>query len=60
MLGEITVGAAVTNAAGRPIAAVHIAASTSDWTVEAFRERFAPLVIEAGAVAQPVPASRNA
>ncbi|MDL2398698.1 IclR family transcriptional regulator [Rhizobium mayense] len=46
VLGEITVGAAVTNAVGRPIAAVHIAASTSDWTVDAFRERFAPLAIE--------------
>lgn len=46
VLGEITVGAAVTDASGRPIAAVHIAASISDWTVDAFKERFAPLVIE--------------
>jgi DNA-binding IclR family transcriptional regulator len=46
VLGEITVGAAVTDTSGRPIAAVHIAASTSDWSTDAFRERFAPLVIE--------------
>lgn len=46
VIGEITIGAAVTDAAGRPIAAVHIAASTNDWTTEAFAERFAPLVIE--------------
>jgi len=46
VLGEITIGAAVTDAAGRPIAAVHIAASTSDWSTEAFRDRFAPFAIE--------------
>ncbi|KAA0693675.1 IclR family transcriptional regulator [Neorhizobium sp. P12A] len=46
VLGEITIGAAVIDANGRPIAAVHIAASTGDWGVDAFRERFAPLVIE--------------
>ncbi|WP_144630193.1 IclR family transcriptional regulator [Bordetella genomosp. 13] len=45
-LGEITVGAAVTDATGRPIAAVHIAASTSDWTPDAFAQRCAPLAME--------------
>lgn len=46
VLGEITVGAAVTDASGRPIAAVHIAASITDWSPKAFAERFAPLVME--------------
>jgi IclR family transcriptional regulator, pca regulon regulatory protein len=46
VMGEITVGAAVTDASGRPIAAVHIAASTSDWSPQAFEQRFAPLVVE--------------
>ncbi len=45
--GEIAVGSAVVNEAGRPVAAVHIAASLSEWTVEAFRKRMTPLVIEA-------------
>ncbi len=44
MPGEITVGAAVMDGAGRPIAAVHIAGSTRDWTGAAFAERFGPLV----------------
>jgi IclR family transcriptional regulator, pca regulon regulatory protein len=46
VMGEITVGAAVTDAVGRPIAAVHIAASTSDWSPQSFEQRFAPLVVE--------------
>ncbi len=45
-LGEITAGAAVMDATGRPIAAVHIAASTIDWTPTVFAERFGPLVSE--------------
>ena len=31
----------------RPIGAVHIAGSLSEWSVEDFRRRFAPLAIEA-------------
>ena len=45
--GEITVGAAVMDAAGLPIAAVHIAASLADWTASAFAERCGPLVTAA-------------
>lgn len=45
--GEITVGAAVMDAAGVPVAAVHIAASVADWTTSAFAERLGPLVTEA-------------
>ena len=44
--GEITVGAAVTDVTGRPVAAVHIAASVADWPASAFAERFGPLVGE--------------
>ena len=44
--GEITAGAAVIDAAGQPVAAVHIAASTVDWSPKAFAERFGPLVRE--------------
>lgn len=46
VLGEITIGAAVTDTNGRPIAAVHIAASTNDWDAAAFRERFAAQLME--------------
>ncbi|GGF77442.1 IclR family transcriptional regulator [Azorhizobium oxalatiphilum] len=45
-LGEITLGAAVLNAAGRPVAAVHVAASISDWKPEVFAERFSGMVVE--------------
>ncbi|WP_029003547.1 IclR family transcriptional regulator [Azorhizobium doebereinerae] len=45
-VGEITLGAAVTNAAGRPVAAVHIAASVKDWKPDAFAEHFAHMVVE--------------
>lgn len=45
-LGEITVGAPIMDGNGRPVAALHIAASTSDWSAEEFERRFAPLVME--------------
>lgn len=45
--GEVAVGSAVVDDAGRPVAAVHIAASLGEWTVDAFKKRMAPLVIEA-------------
>lgn len=47
LMGEVAIGAAVTDSAGRPIAAVHLAASLSDWTEEDFRNRMSPLVMEA-------------
>nr|WP_280856034.1 IclR family transcriptional regulator C-terminal domain-containing protein [Pararoseomonas indoligenes] len=46
-LGEIVLAAAVTDGGGRPVAAIHIAASLSEWEVEAFRKRMAPLAMEA-------------
>jgi DNA-binding IclR family transcriptional regulator len=45
--GEIVVAAAVRDGAGRPLGAIHIAASLSEWPVAEFRRKFAPLVIEA-------------
>ncbi len=47
LLGEIALGAAIVERGGHPIGAVHIAGSLSEWSVEDFRRRFAPLAIEA-------------
>ncbi|MDN2567762.1 IclR family transcriptional regulator [Aquibium sp. A9E412] len=47
LIGEVVLAAAVTDADGAPIAAVHIAASLSEWTVADFRARFGPLALEA-------------
>lgn len=46
VLGEIVVGAAVINADKQPVAAVHIAASMSDWKPDVFAQRFGPLTME--------------
>ena len=46
-LGEIVLAAAITDAQGRPIGAIHIAGSLSEWEVETFQKRMAPLAIEA-------------
>ena len=47
LIGEVVLAAAVRNHAGHPIGAVHIAGSLSEWAVDDFRKRFAPLAIEA-------------
>lgn len=47
LIGEVVVAAAVVDAAERPVGAVHIAGSLSEWTVDEFRARFAPLAAEA-------------
>lgn len=49
LMGEIVLAAAIRDAAGRPLAAVHIAGSLSEWSEEHFRNRFAPLAMEAAA-----------
>lgn len=46
-LGEIAIASAIVDHDQRPLGAVHIAGSLSDWEEEAFTRRFAPLVIEA-------------
>ena len=47
LLGEIALAAAVLDHHKRPIAAIHIAGSCSQWTSATFIQRFAPLAIEA-------------
>jgi IclR family pca regulon transcriptional regulator len=47
LLGEVVLAAAVHDRQGRPIAAIHIAASLSEWEVEPFARRMAPLAMEA-------------
>lgn len=49
MVGEVSVGGAIVDSAGRPIAAVHIAGSLRKWQADKFEERFGP---EAARVAQ--------
>jgi DNA-binding IclR family transcriptional regulator len=47
LLGEIVLAAAVRDREGRPVAAIHVAASLAEWEVETFRRRVGPLAIEA-------------
>lgn len=46
-IGEVAVACAILDNRARPVAAVHIAGSLSEWTVEEFAARFSPLVAEA-------------
>lgn len=46
LLGEIALAAAICDGQGRPVAAIHIAASLSEWDEAAFRRRMAPLAME--------------
>lgn len=47
LIGEIAVGAAISDSRRRPLGAIHIAGSLSEWSIEDFRRRFAPLASEA-------------
>ena len=47
LLGEVALGVAINDREGRPIAAIHIAASLSEWDPEEFRRKMAPLASEA-------------
>jgi len=47
LVGEVALGVAVLGPGGRPLGAIHIAGSLSEWTPDAFRTRFAPLAVEA-------------
>ncbi len=47
VMGELALAGAVTDACLRPVAAIHIAGSMADWSARAFRDKMAPLVIEA-------------
>ena len=44
--GELTLGVAVTDAAGVPVAAIHIAGSVAEWAPQEFAARFAPFAME--------------
>jgi IclR family transcriptional regulator, pca regulon regulatory protein len=46
LLGEIVLACAIVDHDQKPVAAVHIAGSCSEWTSESFARRFAPLAIE--------------
>ncbi|UYV36887.1 helix-turn-helix domain-containing protein [Rhodobacteraceae bacterium D3-12] len=48
-MGEIVIGTAIRGAQGRPLAAIHIAGSLSEWQERDFRDRCAPLAMEAAA-----------
>jgi IclR family transcriptional regulator, pca regulon regulatory protein len=47
LIGEVVLAAVITNGNKQPIGAVHIAGSPSEWSVEDFRGKYAPLAIEA-------------
>ncbi|TNJ40162.1 IclR family transcriptional regulator [Phaeobacter sp. B1627] len=47
VLGEVAIGVAVTRRDGRPLGAIHVAGSLSEWTPEDFVAHAAPLVSEA-------------
>jgi DNA-binding IclR family transcriptional regulator len=47
LIGEVALAAAVLDRGARPVGAVHIAGSLSEWTTDKFRSRFAPLAVEA-------------
>jgi DNA-binding IclR family transcriptional regulator len=47
LIGEVVLAAAVLDSDRRPIGAVHIAGSLSEWSIPDFRRRFSPLAIEA-------------
>lgn len=44
--GEIALGAAVLDSSGSPVAAIHVSGSLSDWTPQAYAEKFSPLLLE--------------
>lgn len=47
LLGEVAIATAVLAPDGRPLGAIHVAGSLSEWDAETFCRRFAPLAVEA-------------
>ncbi|UOA28680.1 IclR family transcriptional regulator [Pseudosulfitobacter sp. DSM 107133] len=47
VLGEVAIGVAITGRDGRPLGAIHVAASLAEWTPEEFVRQSAPVAIEA-------------
>jgi DNA-binding IclR family transcriptional regulator len=58
-IGELVVGAAILDADGQPVAAIQIAASTSEWRPADFEKKFAPLTIETAQTLSRTPLSMN-
>ena len=51
LIGEISISAAVTDSAGKPVAAVYISANLSEWTPDQVVEKLVPVALEvAGAI----------
>jgi DNA-binding IclR family transcriptional regulator len=46
-LGEIAMGAAITNDLGRPIGAVHVVGSTAEWTAASFEKKMSSHLVAA-------------
>ncbi|MFC3127342.1 IclR family transcriptional regulator [Pseudoroseomonas globiformis] len=46
LLGEIVLAAAITDGGGKPVGAIHVAGSLSEWEPADFRKRMAPLAME--------------
>lgn len=53
LVGEVAVAAAVLDGSGRPVGAIHVAASLAEWTPEEFVARAGPLVTAAAAGLRP-------
>lgn len=47
LIGEVVAAAAILDRSGRPLGAIHVAGSLSEWPIEDFRRKFAPLAVEA-------------
>jgi IclR family pca regulon transcriptional regulator len=47
LIGEVALACAILDHRARPVAAVHIAGTLSEWNPENFSDRFAPLAMEA-------------
>jgi len=44
LYNEVAIGAAILDAGGNPVGAIHVAGSLQEWTAESFSESFGPLV----------------
>ncbi|KPQ06794.1 MAG: IclR family transcriptional regulator, pca regulon regulatory protein [Rhodobacteraceae bacterium HLUCCA12] len=53
LVGEVAVAAAVLDGAGRPVGAIHVAASLAEWDPQSFVARAGPLVTAAAAGLRP-------
>lgn len=58
--GDLTLGAAVMGAHGRPVAAINMSGPTSRWTLEELAQRWAPLLMETARAASSGMADRIA